>query len=391
MRRAECGSCHGKNLEGILDLGRTPLADAFPVHPDDDEDWYPLGLTVCHDCWLVQNTEVVPDALLYNGDYGFYTGASPSSIAYFAEYARWALARFNPTRIVEIGSNDGTLLRQFQGEGRTVLGIEPSFNVGYRANQDNIPTYYAPFGRKAATDIGFKADLIIANNVIAHVSDLDDFIGGIADLLTPDGTALIEFQYVADLLLGNQFDHVYHEHRSFFSVSSLNAALRPHGLHIADYIATPAQGGSIRAVVRAKGTRMREVLGNEVWLTSPAAYGGLQGRIDHLRDRLMDMVMERIGSGIVAGYGATAKSTTLLNYCNLGPNEIDYVEDLTPTKVGRYTPGTHIPIVKQGVERPPETHLLLAWNYLPGILDREWEYRKAGGKFIVPIPMPMLI
>jgi SAM-dependent methyltransferase len=373
----------------FLDLGSTPLADAFPKTADEDEAFYPLGLTVCQRCWLAQNTEVVPDDLLYNADYGFYTGASPSSLAYFKDYADWVLSRYDPQFVVEIASNDGTLLRHFLAPGRKVLGVEPAANVALAAKENGVPTHNRPFGRAVANDIGEdRADLIIANNVVAHVSDLDDFLGGIAILLAPDGTAIIEFQYVADLLLGNQFDHVYHEHRSFFSLSSLDAALRPHGLRIFDYEFTPAQGGSVRALVQRHSLVLHHPF--EEWLSSPAAYGGVQGRIDHLRDRLQSLVIERSLVGPVAGYGATAKSTTLLNYCDIG-NDIAYVADLTPSKIGRFTPGTRIPIVHPDDAPPADTYLLLAWNYLSGVLRRERAFLDRGGRFIVPIPAPVLL
>lgn len=387
MTRDRCGSCGSNILDPFLDLGTTPLADAFPKSPDEWETFFPLGLVVCQKCWLVQNSYVVPDRLLYNEDYGFYTGASPSAVAYFKEYAAWANERFDPQFVVEIASNDGTLLRQFVAPGRRLLGVEPSINVAMDATETDTVT--ALFGRKVAADIdsGFgKPDLIIANNVVAHVSDLDDFLGGIADLLSADGTALIEFQYVADLLTGNQFDHVYHEHRSFFSISSLQAALRPHGLTIVDWWRTPAQGGSIRAVVK-HGPSLVIRYGEE-WLQSPEAYTGFQGRVDHLRNGLWDLLWE---SGAVAGYGATAKSTTLLNYCDLTTDDLAYIEDLTPAKIGRYTPGTGIPIVAPGDEPRPDTYLLLAWNYLPSILRRERAFSEAGGKFLVPIPTPVLL
>jgi SAM-dependent methyltransferase len=384
-KRIACGSCGSNILQPFLDLGTTPLADAFPRSPDEPETFYPLGLCVCRKCWLVQNTEVVPDELLYNGDYGFYTGASPSSIAYFADYAAGAIKRFNPKFVVEIASNDGTLLRQFTGARK--LGVEPSANVAKVAQEAAIPTIVEPFGRKVAADIisldGWP-DLVIANNVIAHVSDLDDFIGGLADLLGPKGKVIIEFQYVADLLAFNQFDHVYHEHRSFFSVGSLDEALGRHGLHIFDYRFTQAQGGSVRAFVhRCSGHGPYP----EEGLTDPAVYAGFQRRVDRLCERLEELVW---ASRPVAGYGASAKSTTLLNYCGFDASEIEHVVDLTPAKIGRYTPGSRIPIVDGGLD-PSTTYLLLAWNYLSGILTRESTFRAAGGKFIVPIPMPVLL
>jgi SAM-dependent methyltransferase len=388
VSRSTCGSCGSGDLQQFLDLGSTPLADAFPKSPDEPEAFYPLGLCVCRKCWLVQNTEVVPDDLLYNDDYGFYTGASPSAVAYFKDYERWIFDHFGcPPFVVEIASNDGTLLGDLDRGDSRILGVEPSANVAAAANARGVPTLNEPFGRRVAQDIGVhSADLIIANNVIAHVSDLDDFVGGIADLLAPGGAAVIEFQYAADLLAFNQFDHVYHEHRSFFSIDSLDAALRLRGLYVESFDHTPAQGGSIRAVVR--GGNQPRIATGERWLADDSAYVGFQGRIDRLRSRLRALVWERQHIGPVAGYGASAKSTTLLNYCGFGLRDLDYVADLTPTKIGRYTPGTGIPITD---EDHAETYLLLVWNYLAGVFEREAEFRRDGGKFIVPIPMPVLL
>lgn len=385
--RTTCGSCGSTVLQPILDLGETPLADAFPKTPDEPEKFYPLGLCVCRDCWLVQNIEIVPDDELYNGDYGFYTGASPASLAYFADYAKWAIERFEPKVVVEIASNDGTLLKPFADAGITTIGVEPSANVAAVANDRGLYTLVAPFGRRVASDLP-KADLVIANNVVAHVSDLDDFLGGIADLLAPKGHAVIEFQYVADLLLGNQFDHVYHEHRSYFSLASLRAALGRHLLCVTSWGRTPAQGGSIRAIVERGITPFGRH--GDRWLETTSAYVGLQDRVDYLKLRLLELVDERRELGPVVGYGATAKSTTLLNYCGI---DLDWVEDLTPGKIGRYTPGTHAPIKAPPTapkDKPP-TYLLLAWNYLPSILQREWLFSYRGGKFILPIPVPTLL
>lgn len=388
MHRTRCGACGSNVLQPFLDLGETPLADAFPKSIDEVETYYPLGLVVCHGCWLVQNSYVVPDDLLYNGDYGFYTGASPSSVRYFADYATWAIERFAPKFVVEIASNDGTLLRHFRREGTTILGVEPAANVALAAKETGVPTLNRPFGRAVAEDIGHgRADLIIANNVVAHVSDLDDFLGGIADLLTDKGTALIEFQNVADLLLGNQFDHVYHEHRSFFSEASLERALVLHGLTVYGSILTPAQGGSVRALICRGDSLAAWVEGR--WLRSPTAYQGFQSRIEYLRECLWDIVQSQ-PEGTVAGYGASAKSTTLLNYCGFTADDLTHIEDMTPRKVGRFTPGTKIPIRWPNGTKP-DTYLLLTWNYLPDILRREREFRDNGGKFIVPIPQPIVL
>ncbi|MCC6311359.1 MAG: class I SAM-dependent methyltransferase [Trueperaceae bacterium] len=369
----------------FLDLGTTPLADRFPASPDEHETKYPLGLIVCRSCWLVQNSYVVPGELLYSEDYGFYTGASPSLIAYYDEYARWAIKQFSPRSVVEIASNDGTLLWHFKDAGCAVVGVEPAVTV---AESSGLPVIIEPFGREIAATIG-KADLVVANNVVAHVSDLDDFVGGIADLLSDDGHAVIECQYLPDLLLGNQFDHVYHEHRSFFSVTTLASTFKRHGLRLNAWMHTPAQGGSIRCVFSKGGERAKRP--DERWLSSPTAYTGFQGRIDHLRSALVSLMRERRDEGPIGGYGATAKSTTLLNYCGIDSNLLDYVVDLTPGKQGRYTPGTHIPIVSPENEPGASTYLLLAWNYLSGILQRERPFTEAGGRFILPLPQPILL
>lgn len=393
MIRSRCGSCRAENLLTFLDLGSSPLADAFPASPDEHQERYPLRLAVCEACWLVQLLDVVPDADLYNDHYGFYAGASPSSIAYFADYAAWVLERYGDRvekgLTVEIASNDGVLLRHFHDRGRAV-GVEPAANVAQVALDAGMDVIVKPFSRAVAAEIiaesGY-ADLIIANNVVAHVSDLDDFLGGIDTLLRSDGVAIIEVQYVADLLAGNQFDHVYHEHRFYYSLTSLASALARHGLSIVSHIETPAQGGSIRVVVEHGS--LRAVVPGEAWLLRHSAYGGVQGRVERLRDRLLSLIRgEREAGRKVAGYAASAKSTTLLNFCKIGPDLLSHILDVTPYKIGRYAPGTGIPIVG---ESDADTFVLMAWNYLPGVLRRERSFIDRGGRFIVPIPQPVLL
>lgn len=393
LHRSHCASCHADALVPFLDLGATPLADSFPASPYEAEPYYPLRVAVCEQCWLVQLLDVVPDEELYGADYGFYTGASPSAVAYFKDYARWAMDRFSREAkrlTVEVACNDGSLLRYFASAGFPAVGVEPAPNQAAMAADAGLEVLVKPFGRKAAADIisvhGY-AGLVIANNVAAHVSDLHDFFGGLAAVMATDGVALVEFQYVADLITGNQFDHVYHEHRYFYSLSSLSAALAKHGLHVSSYTQTPAQGGSVRAVIR-KGSEPL-ALDDEMWLRRPTAYAGMQGRVERIRESLWSMLHgERSLERVVAGYAASAKSTTLLNFCGLDHGELPFVLDTTPAKIGRYTPGTHIPIVDKGTA---DTYLLLAWNYLPGVLRREREFLDGGGRIIVPIPQPVLL
>lgn len=398
MRRTQCGGCGGWDLEVFLDLGSTPLADAFPKSADEPEDWYPLQLAVCRSCWLVQITEVVPDRKLFGADYGFYTGSSPSAVAYFADYGRWLLDRFSEhaTRgVVEIACNDGTLLRHLAAAGHPVIGVEPASGPAAMAHEAGLEVLGVPFGRAEAAEIG-RVGLVVANNVAAHVADLDDFFGGIADLLDAQGVAVVEVQYLPDLLMGAQFDHVYHEHRSYFGVHSLNQICRRHGLSIQQVHRTPAQGGSIRVVcqrgpswVDSTPAEDRLGLGTHRGLDVLRTF---QNRVDCMRDRLLDLMRDERDAGRrIAGYAASAKSTTLLNYCAIGAYLLEYVEDTTPHKIGRVTPGTHIPIVGPGECQRPDTFLLLAWNYLPGVLRRERGFLDGGGRFIVPIPVPAVI
>lgn len=391
VTRTECGSCQSPRLLPFLDLGTTPLADSFPRTADAVEQFYPLGLVVCQGCWLVQNIEVVPDELLFNADYGFYTGSSPSLVAYFDEYASWVQERFpehSKGTVVEIACNDGTLLRHFSGARRAV-GIEASPNVAAVAEARGLEIVPYPFDYSSRDDVDEPADLIIANNVLAHVSNLDAVVGGIGRLLAPSGIVIIECQYFPDLLAGNQFDHVYHEHRSFFSLTPLQYALARHGLFIRSVAHTPAQGGSVRVIAsRVRGQYFP--FDSEQWLRDARGYTSVQGRVMHVKAALSDLMEQ---AGTVVGYGATAKSTTLLNVLgtDFAREHVSHVVDLTPHKQGRFTPGTKIPIVAPGDRPEPDTYLLLAWNYLSGVLRREREFIDRGGKFIVPIPFPVVL
>jgi SAM-dependent methyltransferase len=392
MRRSNCGGCGSAHLQPVLDLGSSPLADRFPATADEPEDRYPLQLAVCTSCWLVQLTEIVPDGLLYGDDYAFFTGSSPSAVSYFADYAAQLARQLDlgtDKFLVEIACNDGTLLSRF--DCRT-LGVEPADGPAAAANAKGLKVMHEPFGLEAARLIVLgsgAADVVVANNVAAHVSDLHDFFAGVEHLLAPDGVAVIEVQYLADLLAGGQFDHVYHEHRYYFTADSLARVAVRHGLAVRSVIPTPAQGGSIR-VMFGRGEPIE--LSESMWLRQPSTFMSLQGRVEHIRTRLLDLLDEQIAAGRkVAGYAASAKSATLLNYCGIGPDRLDHIVDTTPHKIGRYAPGSKIPICGPGERPEPDVYLLLAWNYLPGVLRREATYMAAGGRFLVPLPMPVLL
>lgn len=386
MRRTACGGCGGRNLQVFLDLGTSPLADAFPTDPTADEPRYPLRLAVCPACWLVQLMDVVPDGDLFGADYGFYSSTSPSIVEYDRRFAAWVTERWPGMPVVEIACNDGSLLQHF-GDVPAV-GFEPASGPAEAARGRGLNVINAAFTRDLAGQITPGSHLVIAKNVLAHVADLDDFVSGVAALIAGGGVAVFEVQYFADLLLGNQFDHVYHEHRYYFSASSLGRVLERHGLGMRRVLSSPAQGGSLRVVVE---TGARSPIPNP-FLDTPAAYAGVQLRAEHLRLGLLELLEnERVAGRKVAGYGASAKSTTLLNWCGIGPDQLDHVVDTTPHKIGRYTPGTHIPIAGPGDRPYPDTFLLLVWNYLSGVIRRERQFLDDGGRFIVPIPQPVLL
>lgn len=377
VTRARCGGCGSGALDIVLDLGSTPLADRFPASPDEDEPRYPLRLAVCGSCWLLQLLDVVPDGVLWDAEYAFVTGASPASREYFRDWAAWA-APMASGLTVEVACNDGTLLRHFRGP---VLGVEPAAGAAAEARAAGIAVREALFTEAEAEIIRADhgpAGLVIACNVAAHAADPLDFLRGVRCLLAGDGRAIIEFQDAAELVAGCQFDHVYHEHRFFFSVDSFAATAARAGLAVTDVMRTPAQGGSLRVTLRPGPAVSRPAV--EPWLRDRAAYVTLQARAGYIRSRLRRALdAEHVAGRVTAGYGATAKSCTLLNWCGIGPRDLAFVADLTPGKQGRYTPGTGIPVVAPG--RDPDTWLLLAWNYLAAVLRREHAFT---GRWLVP-------
>lgn len=401
MRRELCGGCNSTNLVEWLDLGASPLANDYPAQPTQSLTMYPLGLVRCHRCSLIQSTDVVPDDELWNREYAFYTGGSWQVVEQQRKYAQTVMTRhadLSNSLVVEIACNDGTMLKNFKEAGWRTLGVDPARGPAAKAQADGLDVLVEQFNSDAARriieDYG-QAGVIIANNVIAHVADLNDFVLGVALLLDLDGVAMVEFQYVADLITGNQFDHVYHEHRSFFSLFSLQQVLIRHGLEAISVQQTDPQGGSLRVTIAHRdrdyvSASVRQLVAAERWLNDANCLAGLQGRADRIKDRLYRMITSLKYDGkLIAGYGAPAKSATLLNFCNIGPDLVPYIVDTTPAKQGRYTPGTNIPIISpESDSRAPDVYLLMTWNYLHGILRKEKSFT---GQWLVPIPLPELI
>ncbi len=399
-----CRSCNNTGLETVLQLGFTPLANRLLSETQlaDPEPLYPLELVFCPHCTLVQITETVPPEILFS-NYFYFSSFSDTMLQNAEEIAArlTGLRGLNSSSlVVELASNDGYLLQYYKQANIPVLGIEPAANIAKVAQeQRGIHTICEFFGaslaRKLRTE-GVRADVIHANNVLAHVADLNGFVAGIATLLKDDGIAVIEAPYLKDMLTGVEFDTIYHEHLCYFSLTALNFLCLRHGLHIVDIEHLPIHGGSLRIFVShaSHGTpsaNVDDTLASEIALgmTNLAFYRDFGLRVEKLRVDLLSLLSELKSHGKhIAVYGASAKGSTLLNYFRIGEGTLDYVVDRSTVKQGYYTPGTHLLISSpmRLIEARPEYVLLLTWNFADEILAQQAEYRLGGGKFIIPIP-----
>ena len=404
---AACRSCGGR-LDVFLDLGKTPLANALPG-PEDlgrPEARYPLEVALCASCALVQITETVPPETLF-GEYLYFSSFSTTMV----EHARSLAARLVPERkldggslVMEIASNDGYLLQWYARAGIPVLGIEPAGNVARVAGERGIPTECAFFGREVAGRLageGKRADVVHAHNVLAHVADLNGFVAGLRILLKPEGVAIVEAPYLKDLLDRLEFDTIYHEHLFYFSVTALLPLFARHGLALEHVERIPIHGGSLRLFVshadaRPPGKAALALLEEERgWhVADLGTYQVFARRIDGLRQELLKLLDGLRGEGKeLAAYGASAKGSTLVNTFGIGPDRLAFVADRSTYKQGRLMPGVHIPIVPAEtlLERQPHYVLLLTWNFADEILEQQAEYRRRGGKFIIPVPEPRIV
>jgi len=371
------------------------------------EPFYPLHAWVCEECLLVQLEAFESPQSIFS-DYAYFSSYSDSWLAHAQRYVEATIARFElspSARIVELASNDGYLLQYFKARGFAVLGVEPAANVARVAEKKGIPTRVEFFSSACAERLkaeGVRADLLVANNVLAHVPDVNDFVGGVRTILAPAGIATFEFPHLLRLILGNQFDTIYHEHFSYFSLAAAQRVFARHGLRVFDVEEIPTHGGSLRVYIaqaedaRAQGEGVARVLAAEraAGLDSAVGYGGFEERVRETKRRLLEFLISarREGKRIV-GYGAAAKGNTLLNYCGIRHDFIDYVVDRSPHKQGRYLPGTHLPI--HGPERiratKPDYLLILPWNIREEVMAQNAFIREWGGRFVVPMPSPQVL
>lgn len=403
VKRETCSACQSTDLELFLDLGSSPIADAYTSTPGELVETYPLQLAVCQSCWLVQLLEVVDHQTLFGTGYSFYSSASAPLSEYHRSYAQDVIDRWvegPDTVVVEVGCNDGDFLRHFTRSECKAYGVDPATGPAtYAQEERGLHVFIEPFSRRWAdtfVDVYGHADVVVANHVLAHVESVDDVLAGVSHIVKQDGVILVEVQYLPDLLVNNAFDLVYHEHRNFFSLTALRAVAERHGLQVVDVELTDRQGGSLRVTLRKSSWQFEESLveyycADELWLRDVAAYRGFQGRVDRIRGRLRGLIADANAEGPVVGYGAPAKATTLLNYCGLRLEKVQRIVDTTPAKQGRFVPGTAIPIVAPDeVDLAEEecTVLVLAWNYVGTIIRKHPEHR---GRWLVPIPSPVLL
>jgi SAM-dependent methyltransferase len=397
-----CRACESHNGRDVLDLGLQPLANSF-TRPEDEasERSYPLNVFVCTDCWLVQIAHTVPPEALFS-EYLYFSSFSDSLL----EHARSAVKSFiaeyslNTSHlVVEIASNDGYLLRNFKEAGIPCLGVEPARNVAEVAKRHGVPTIVDFFSPSVASHIverSRKADLILGNNVFAHVPEINSFISALKTLLKSSGRVVLEFPYLVDMVDHSEFDTIYHEHVFYFSLSALAPLFAKHGLEVFRVERIKIHGGSLRLFVGHNSrfrveTSVKEMLQNEEarGVTSESFYGSFASNVRGLKAELLNLILDlKRRSKIIAAYGASAKGTVLLNYLGLSGQEIKFVADRSCYKQGRLTPGTRIPIVHPDeiLKEKPDYVLLLTWNFAEEILKQQEEYRNKGGRFIIPIP-----
>ncbi|HVX16177.1 MAG TPA: class I SAM-dependent methyltransferase [Pirellulales bacterium] len=405
--RHRCRFCNESLRDVFVDLGMSPLCESFLSADELDrmEPFFPLCAYVCRNCLLVQLPQYVSAADIFS-EYAYFSSYSDSWLWHARRYVGQMIERFAldaSSQVVEIASNDGYLLQYFVERGVPALGIDPAANVAQAALAKGVPTLVKFFGRNTAQELvdqNVRANLLTANNVLAHVPDLNDFVAGAKLLLAPTGVATFEFPHLLRLMEENQFDTIYHEHFCYFSFRAARAVLAEHGLVVFDVEELPSHGGSLRVFARHAehaaldvGPRVRSLLERE----GEAGLDGLEGhrsyapRVIETRHRLLEFLISAKRRGLsVAGYGAPGKGNTLLNYCGVRSDLLAYTVDRNPYKHGKFLPGTHIPIY--GPERIAQTQpdyvLILPWNLKDEIVDQLSYIREWGGRFVTPIPEP---
>jgi methylation protein EvaC len=399
---SRCLICDG-TIERFISFGRMPIANGFlGTEEFAREYFFELGVAFCERCAMPQLTESVPREKMFHEQYPFFTSSSARMAAHFEDFAsgvmRDHLAERDPF-VVEIGSNDGTLLRHFAASSVRHLGVEPSSNVAAAAAEMGVHSTCRFFDEAVARDIAQDfgpADAVLAANCFCHVHDLHSLAKGVGHLLKPRGVLIFEDPYLGDILAKTAYDQIYDEHAYYFCVTGVSRWLAPYGLEIVDVEPHDVHGGSMRYTVARRGAwPVRPAVPAQLQVEIEAGlhrqetYEGFRRRVEKSREDLIELLQRLRGEGRrVAGYGATSKSTTVLNYCGIGPDLVEFISDTTPLKQGKFSPGMHIPVRSEAQFRShyPGLALLFAWNHAAEILEKEREFARGGGKWISYVP-----
>ena len=404
---ARCRSCDSQDLSVFLSLGELPLSDGLLEARQlvDNEPLYPLDVAFCASCSLVQILETVPPEELFGADYPYFSSFTDTLLKHSEANVKERIAERKlgaTSLVVELASNDGYLLQYYRANGVPVLGIDPAPGPVAAARAKGVDTLQAFFGNALAAKLvaeGRGADVIHANNVLAHVADTNGFVEGIATLLKDDGVAVIECPYVKDLIEHGEFDTIYHEHLCYFSVTALRTLFRRHGLFITRVVPLSIHGGSLRVFVEKQNRPEHSV---EQYIESEQRlgmdrldyYADFSNRVTEIRSELSQLLQGlKDRKARIVGYGAAAKGTIMLNYVGIGQETLDFVVDRNTHKQGRFIPGVRLPIAspERVLAEQPDYVLILPWNFKDEIMAQQAEYRRRGGKFIVPVPRPTII
>jgi len=402
----KCRHCNEELNLPLIDLGSAPPSNAYLNEQTMrmPEKWFPLRVLVCTECWLVQTEDYAGAEELFSADYAYFSSFSTSWLQHAQNYVTGMTNRFNlnsTSCVVEVAANDGYLLQYFNSNDIPCLGIEPTASTAAAARSKGIEVIEDFFGTRLAKSIvshGKQADLTAANNVLAHVPDINDFVSGFALLLKPTGVATFEFPHLLQLVTENQFDTIYHEHFSYLSLTAVNLIFTKNGLNIFDVEELPTHGGSLRIFAQRLesgiypiSSSVKDILEREAaaGMKTDAFYAGFQKKADKVKDNFISFLIEakRSGESVVA-YGAAAKGNTLINYAGIRPDFISCVVDRNPAKQGKYLPGSRIPIVDEShiLSEKPDYIVILPWNLSREVMTQLAYVREWGGRFVTAIP-----
>ena len=401
----KCRNCGSLLTLPLIDLGSAPPSNAYlsPENLRKPEQWFPLRVLVCEQCWLVQTEDFDHTIEPFGADYAYFSGFSTSWLKHAERYVAEMVVRFDlgpMSHVIELAANDGYLLQYVKARGIPCTGVEPTASTAAAAREKGIPIIEEFFGLRLATRLASdntRANLLVANNVLAHVPDINDFVAGVAIILAPSGIATFEFPHLLKLIAENQFDTIYHEHFSYLSLTAVQTIFNQNGLTIFDLQEIPTHGGSLRVfAARADEPRERQASVSallererEAGVASASYYSGFQAKADRVKTDLLSFLIETKRHGkTVIGYGAAAKGNTLMNYAGIRPDLIPFVADRNPAKRGKYMPGSRIPIVSEECigKRKPDFVLILPWNIRAEVVQQLEYIRSWGGRFVTAVP-----